>query len=315
MDGSGSSERRVSGVSHRQARAKHPALPERPEWIKVRIGANPDFVRLKKLVRELGLHTVCEEARCPNIYECWAHSTGTFMINGDRCTRTCGFCAVQSLRPIALDPEEPRHVGEAVARLGLRHAVVTAVNRDDRPDGGAAQFIETTEWIRRLVPRCAVELLIPDFDGNVEALDRVLAARPDVLNHNVETVPSLYRTVRPQARYATSLGVLRRAADAAAQASAGPRMVTKSGLMVGLGETRAELSSLFRDLRASGVEVLTIGQYLSPSLKHLPVQRWWSLEEFAELKDEGMSLGFRHVESGPFVRSSYHAHEHVPAPA
>jgi lipoic acid synthetase len=283
----------------------------------VQLGANPEFFRLKRLVRELELHTVCEEARCPNIYECWAHSTGTFMINGDRCTRTCGFCAVKSLHPTTLDPNEPRHVGEAVRQLGLKHAVVTAVNRDDLPDGGAAPFVETIRWIRELSPACTVEVLIPDFEGNSSALDAVLDARPDVLNHNIETVPSLYRTVRPQARYATSLAVLRQSADAAARGPTplGSTMVTKSGLMVGLGETRDEIRAVMHDLLAAGVEVLTIGQYLSPSLDHLPVRRWVDLDEFAEMKGEGLAIGFRHVESGPLVRSSYHAHEHVPARA
>ena len=298
--------------------SRHAELGRRPEWFKVDLKADPTFFELKKLVREKRLTTVCEEARCPNVYECWAHGTATFMINGERCTRTCGFCAVASLDVDPLDPEEPEHVGEAVETLGLSHAVVTAVNRDDIPDGGAAQFVETIASIRRRRPGCAVEVLIPDFEGNAAAIDAVLDAAPEVLNHNIETVPRLYRTVRPQARYATSLALLRRAADrrdehrAATPRGVAADMVTKSGVMVGLGESREEIVSLMRDLRAVGVDVMTVGQYLSPSLKHLPVARWYSPEEFDEIRDEGLALGFEHVESGPLVRSSYHAHEHVP---
>lgn len=297
---------------------RHAALGQRPEWFKIDLKADPRFFELKKLVREKRLTTVCEEARCPNVYECWAHGTATFMINGERCTRTCGFCAVASLNPDPLDPEEPTHVGEAVETLGLTHAVVTAVNRDDIADGGAAQFVETIDAIRERTPGCAVEVLVPDFEGNNAAIDVVLDAAPEVMNHNIETVPRLYRTVRPQARYATSLALLRRSADRRdADAAATPsgtcaRMVTKSGVMVGLGETREEIHALMQDLRAVGVDVMTIGQYLSPSLKHLPVARWYAPEEFAEMRDEGLAMGFRHVESGPLVRSSYHAHTHVP---
>jgi len=293
---------------------RHQALGQRPDWIKVDLKADPTFFKLKKLARTLNLTTVCEEARCPNVYECWAHGTATFMINGERCTRTCGFCAVESLHPNPLDPEEPGHVGDAVAELGLKHAVVTAVNRDDIADGGAAQFVSTIDSIRTKQPGCAVEVLIPDFEGNDDALDAVLEARPEVLNHNIETVPRLYKTVRPQARYATSLALLARSAgyrDRVREAD-GFEMVTKSGMMVGLGETRDEVTGVMHDLLAVGVDVLTIGQYLSPSLKHLPVDRWVSPEEFDAMKAEGLELGFRHVESGPFVRSSYHAHDHVP---
>jgi lipoic acid synthetase len=240
------------------------------------------------------------------------------MINGERCTRTCGFCAVASLNPDPLDPDEPEHVGEAVETLGLEHAVVTAVNRDDITDGGAAQFVATIAAIRARSPKCAVEVLIPDFEGNAAAIDAVLDAAPEVLNHNIETVPRLYRTVRPQARYATSLALLRRSADRrdrdAASTPRGPcgRMVTKSGLMVGLGERREEITSLMHDLRAVNVDVLTVGQYLSPSLKHLPVAKWYAPEEFDAIRDEGLALGFAHVEAGPLVRSSYHARDHVP---
>jgi len=284
-------------------------LGERPEWIRVRLSSKPHYYSLRGLVNDLKLHTVCQEARCPNITECWESGTATFMILGDNCTRRCGFCAVSKLTPRPVDPEEPRHVGEAVKSLGLRHAVVTSVNRDDLSDGGAAHFAETIAAIRDLNPGCSVEVLVPDFEGSGDAIDTVLAARPDVLNHNVETVPSLYRTVRPQARYATSLGLLSRA-DRFRRGN-GVEMVTKSGLMVGLGETMEEISQVMRDLRAIECDVLTIGQYLSPSLKHLPVRRWVTPEEFDALRDEGIALGFRHVESGPFVRSSYHAHRHV----
>lgn len=293
---------------------RHQALGQRPDWIKVDLKADPTFFKLKKLARTLNLTTVCEEARCPNVYECWAHGTATFMINGERCTRTCGFCAVASLHPNPLDPEEPEHVGDAVQELGLKHAVVTAVNRDDIADGGAAQFVETIHSIRKKQPGCAVEVLIPDFEGNDDAIDAVLEARPEVLNHNIETVPRLYKTVRPQARYATSLALLARSAEYRdrVRAAEGFEMVTKSGMMVGLGETREEVTGVMHDLLAVGVDVLTIGQYLSPSLKHLPVDRWVTPDEFESMKNEGLALGFRHVESGPFVRSSYHAHDHVP---
>jgi lipoic acid synthetase len=288
---------------------RHETLGERPERIKISLRGTPEYVKVRKLMRGLALTTVCEEARCPNIYECWSYGTSTFMINGDRCTRTCGFCAIESLRPPDLDPAEPANVAEAVAHLELNHAVITAVNRDDIPDGGAAQFVETIEHIRKLRPTCTIEVLIPDFEGNDAAIDAVFDAGPDVLNHNVETVPDLYRTVRPQARYATTLALLRRAAD---RREAGQNMVVKCGMMVGLGEAREQVSNLLRDLRAVSVDVLTVGQYLSPTLKHLPVRKWYTSEEFDSIRDEALSLGFEHVESGAMVRSSYKAHAHVP---
>ncbi len=282
------------------------ATPARPPWLKVRFRPSEEYEHVRRAVREGGLHTVCEEARCPNIGECWGRGTATFMILGDICTRSCGFCAVKTGRPVALDTDEPRRVALAVLRMGLRHAVITSVNRDELPDGGAGIFAETIRWIRRLSPETTVEVLIPDFKGDRAALEAVMRAGPDVLNHNVETVPRLYRTVRPQARYERSLEVLRRAKEI------DPQVVTKSGLMVGLGEERDELIRVFCDLRAAGVDVLTVGQYLRPTPHHLPVARYWTPEEFEELRQEAAALGFRHVEAGPLVRSSYHADEHAP---
>jgi lipoic acid synthetase len=280
-----------------------PLVP-RPAWIRARAPQGPGYERLKGLMRGLDLHTVCEEAHCPNLGECWARGTATFMILGDVCTRACGFCAVKTGLPQAPpDPLEAERVAEAVARMGLRHAVVTSVNRDDRPDGGASVFAATVAAIRRRVPGCAVELLIPDFKGRWEALDAVVAARPDVLNHNVETVPRLYRTVRPGASFPRSLELLARARAAG--------LVTKSGIMLGLGEERCEVEETIRAIRGSGTDILTVGQYLRPSPQHLPVVRYWAPEEFAELKSFALALGYAHVESGPLVRSSYHADEHV----
>lgn len=276
---------------------------QRPAWVKVRWAAGENFTRLRDLMREQGLVTVCEEARCPNIGDCWERGTATFMILGDVCTRSCGFCAVTSGKPVALDPGEPARIGWTVQKLGLRHAVVTSVNRDDRADGGAPHFAETIRWIRRLSPGTTVEVLIPDFLGDWDNLATVLAAKPDILNHNTETVPRLYRRVRPKSQYARSLELLRRAKDS----SAGT--LTKSGLMVGLGETRDELLAVFRDLADRGVDILTVGQYLRPDAQHLPVERYWRPDEFAELKDQALAMGFRHVEAGPLVRSSYHAEE------
>jgi lipoic acid synthetase len=254
-------------------------------------------------MRGKALHTVCEEARCPNIGECWGYKTATFMILGRVCTRSCGFCAVETGRPLGLDWEEPKRVAEAVQSMGLRHAVVTSVNRDELKDGGAAIFASTIRWIRRLNPDCGVEVLTPDFKGVYDALRVVIDAKPDVFNHNVETVPRLYRRVRPQAIYQRSLQVLKWAKEM------NPAAPTKSGFMLGLGETWDEVIEVMRDLRAHDVDILTIGQYLRPSFQHLPIQRYVPLEEFAALKAEGRQMGFRHVESGPFVRSSYHAHE------
>lgn len=279
----------------------------KPAWLKARAPVGDGFHQLKKLARGLGLHTVCESAQCPNIGECWNHRTATFMLLGDICTRRCGFCAVPKGRPLPLDWDEPRRVAEAVATLGLKHAVVTSVNRDDDNLGGAKIFAETIREIRRIAPECRVEVLIPDFQGIDEALQIVLEAKPDVLNHNTESVPRLYRAARSGARYERTLRLL----DNAKKFS--PGMVTKSGLMVGLGETMTELVDVFCDLAARRVDILTVGQYLRPSRDHLPIARFYTPEEFAYLKEEALRLGFRHVESGPLVRSSYHAHEQAEA--
>ena len=277
-----------------------------PPWLKVRAPGGPGFAETMATVRELGLHTVCQEARCPNIGECWGHRTATFMLLGDTCTRNCGFCAVTHGRPLAVDPAEPLRVASAVARLGLRHVVVTSVNRDDLADGGAAHFAATAGAIKRLLPGCRVEVLVPDFQGNLASVAEVVASPIDVFNHNLETVPRLYRRVRAGARYARSLAVL--------EAAHGGRdmLLTKTGLMLGLGETQVELASVFRDLRGIGCDVLTLGQYLRPSGEHLPVERYVPPEEFTALGAEALALGFRHVEAGPLVRSSYHAWSHVP---
>lgn len=277
----------------------------KPEWLKVRFPGGPNYVRLKGLMREKRLHTVCEEARCPNIGECWEAGTATFMILGDTCTRACGFCAVKSGRPGALDQTEPMRVAQAVKGMGLTHAVVTSVNRDDEPDGGSAIFASTIRWIRRLSPATSVEVLIPDFVGNWYALATVMRERPEILNHNTETVPRLYRTVRPKGRYDRSLELLARAKEM------DPPGITKTGLMVGLGETKHELLKVMCDLVDVGCDVLTVGQYLRPSAKHLPLERYYRPEEFQELAEAGRALGLRHVEAGPLVRSSYHAERQV----
>src|SRR5512134_1694430 len=280
----------------------------RPPWIKARAPQGEGYERLRGLMRGLDPHTVCEEAHCPNLGECWDRGTATFMILGDVCTRACGFCAVKTGLPAAPpDPDEARRVAEAVARMGLRHAVVTSVNRDDRLDGGAAVFAATIAEIRARVKGCAVEVLIPDFKGRWDALQVVLDARPDVLTHNVETVPSLYRTVRAGASFERSLELLRRSKQQG--------LLTKSGIMVGLGEGGPELEETIRAIRASGTDVLTVGQYLRPSPRHLPVLRYYAPAEFDALRALARSLGFAHVESGPLVRSSYHAESHVPAGA
>ncbi len=277
----------------------------RPDWLKVRLPMGPQVEELRRLMRSKSLHTVCEEAHCPNMGECWGAGTATFMILGDTCTRSCGFCAVKTGRPMELDLEEPARVGEAVARMGLRHAVVTSVNRDELDDGGASIFASTIREIRRQAPGTSVEVLIPDFRGLMAALDIVLAERPEILNHNVETVERLYPRVRPQARFERSLAVLRRTKERA------PDLVCKSGIMLGLGETKAEVATTMRAIAAQGTDVLTIGQYLRPSAQHLPIERYWTPQEFAELREIGMTMGFDHVESGPLVRSSYHAERHV----
>jgi lipoic acid synthetase len=266
----------------------------------------PGYERLNGLMRGLGLHTVCEEARCPNIGDCWNRGTATFMILGDVCTRACGFCAVKTGLPARPpDPDEPRRVAEAVASMGLRHAVITSVNRDDERDGGAAAFAACLREIRSRVPGCAVEVLIPDFKGNWEALQAVIAARPDILNHNTETVPRLYRRVRPGARFERSLELLRRSKDAG--------LLTKSGIMLGLGEEPDEVLDCIRAIRDAGTDILTVGQYLRPSLDHLPIVRFYEPAEFEDLKAFALALGFGHVESAPLVRSSYHADEQVPS--
>ncbi len=274
---------------------------KRPDWMRVRARFDDGYMELKRLTKDMSLHTVCEEAGCPNIYECWGDRTATFMILGDRCTRACGFCLVDTRKPLAVDEDEPARVAEAVAALGLAHAVITCVARDDLPDGGASIFARTVDAIRLQNPSTAVELLISDCKGDEASLRTIFDARPDVLNHNLETVARLQRLVRPSAGYARSLGVLARAKDAG--------LLTKSGIMLGLGESAGEVRAAIRDLRSVGVSVLTIGQYLQPSSSHLPVAKWWHPDEFAEIGDYARGLGFAHVESGPLVRSSYHARE------
>ncbi len=281
----------------------------KPEWLKARAPVGENYHDLKRLARSLGLHTVCESAQCPNIGECWHHKTATFMMLGNLCTRRCGFCAVPKGRPEPIDYDEPRKVAEAVSKLGLLHAVVTSVNRDDDLLGGARIFAMVIEEIRRQAPGCRVEVLIPDFQGDREAIRIVVEARPEILNHNIESVPRLYRVVRSGARYERTLELLRYAKEL------NPAGVTKSGVMVGLGEETPELLEVFRDLAAVGCDILTVGQYLRPSRDHLPMKRLYTPREFAELKAEALKMGFRHVESGPLVRSSYHAHEQSQAAA
>ena len=275
----------------------------KPEWLKARAPVGENYHDLKRLARSLNLHTVCESAHCPNIGECWQHKTATFMMLGNRCTRRCGFCAVPKGRPEAIDYDEPRRVAEAVATLGLQHAVITSVNRDDDLVGGARAFAMVIDEIRKQAPGCQVEVLIPDFQGNPEAVKIVVDAKPEVLNHNTESVPRLYRVVRSGARYERTLRLLEYAKEL------NPAGITKSGVMVGLGEETSELLEVFRDLAAVNCDILTIGQYLRPSRDHLPMARLYTPKEFVELKTEALKMGFRHVESGPLVRSSYHAHE------
>lgn len=283
-------------------------LPKRrPDWIKVRAPSGEMVEQLHELMQRKALHTVCEEAGCPNMGECWGSGTATFLILGDVCTRACRFCDIKHGRPESLDWSEPERVAQAVKVMELQHAVITSVNRDERRDGGAPIFAAVIRRIRQLRPECSVEVLIPDFKGSAEALKIVMDARPDILNHNVETVPSLFKLVQPLDHYEWSEAVLRnaRAMD--------PQVLTKSGIMLGLGETMDEVKAVMRDLRAWGVDILTIGQYLQPSRKHLPIERYYTLEEFAELKQFGLAIGFRWVESAPLVRSSYHAAEQVRA--
>jgi lipoic acid synthetase len=279
-------------------------IPKRPDWLKVRLPAGPRYIELKQMMRGMDLHTVCEEARCPNIGECWGHGTATFMILGDVCTRACRYCAVISGKPTTLDLTEPKRVAEAVQTMGLKHAVVTSVDRDDLPDGGASLFAATIRKIHELNPDCAVEVLTPDFQGNLDSIRIVTRARPEIFNHNIETVRRVFPRVRPgRSRYDISLEVLR----IAKEINAGG--LTKSGLMVGLGETHDEIVQTMRDLRSVDVDILTMGQYLQPTAKHVTIDRYYHPDEFAQLRDEGLALGFSHVESGPLVRSSYHAHE------
>jgi lipoic acid synthetase len=279
----------------------------KPEWLKVRAPGSPNYLRLKGLMRELKLHTVCEEARCPNIGECWNHGTATFMILGDVCTRACAYCAVAHGRPNDVDLAEPHRVGDAIRAMALRHAVITSVDRDDLSDGGASIFAETIRQIRTRIPDCRIEVLIPDFQGVEPSLRAVLDAGPDVLNHNIETVPRLYRMARSGGRYTRSLELL----DGSRRYR--PAIPTKTGIMVGLGEEIAELVAVLDDLRAVGVSILTIGQYLRPTPRHAPMVRYYHPDEFAELKRVALAKGFAHVESGPLVRSSYHAHDQAEA--
>ncbi len=283
-----------------------PARTPRPEWLRAPAPVGDNYRELKELMTRLDLHTVCESAACPNVGDCWNRRTATFMILGNVCTRRCGFCAVQKGVPLDVDMDEPRRVAEAVQAMGLRYAVITSVNRDDRKDGGALLFAMTIQSIRDRVPGCRVEVLVPDFQGSREAMRILMDARPDVMNHNTETVPRLYRQVRLGASYERSLDVLAHAKTLQ------PEIPTKSGLMLGLGETMAEVESVMRDLRASQVDILTLGQYLRPSPKHLPVLRYVPPEEFAHYRQAGAAMGFRHVEAGPLVRSSYHADEAAP---
>ncbi|HTG54445.1 MAG TPA: lipoyl synthase [Gemmatimonadaceae bacterium] len=289
--------------SHRNA-----PLPERkPSWLKVRAPGGENYVRLRHLMRDLQLHTVCEEAHCPNVGECWEHGTATFMVLGDVCTRNCAYCAVAHGRPPKYDTAEPARVAEAVAEMRLQHAVITSVDRDDLPDFGAFIFAETIRQIRARLPECSVEVLVPDFQGNEDAIRTVLDARPDIYNHNTETVPRLYKRCRPGGRYERVLEIFRFAKRTA------PAIPTKTGLILGMGETVDEVHAVLRDLREVDVDIVTLGQYLRPSDKHHPLDRYYTPDEFRALRDAGMAMGFRHVESGPLVRSSYHAWEQVQA--
>jgi lipoyl synthase len=283
-------------------------LPERkPSWLKVKAPGGANYARLKGLMRELDLHTVCEEAHCPNVGECWEHGTATFMILGDVCTRNCGYCAVSHGRPPKYDIDEPNRVAAAIAEMNLQHAVITSVDRDDLPDFGAWIFAETIRQIHDRLPGCSVEVLVPDFQGNEASIRTVLEANPEIYNHNTETVPRLYKRARPGGRYARVMEIFRFAKRVA------PQIPTKTGIILGLGETIEEVVAVMKDLRTVDVDILTLGQYLRPSDGHLPLDRYYTPDEFRELRTIGMSLGFRHVESGPLVRSSYHAWEQVQA--
>ena len=280
---------------------EQPTTGRKPEWLRVKLNQNEEYWKLKSLMRGEALHTVCEEAFCPNLGECWGRGIATFLLMGDICTRSCKFCNVQSGKPLPLDEDEPRRVAESVRQMALRHVVLTSVDRDDQPDGGAHIFAETIKEIRQLQPGCTIEVLIPDFKGDREALKLVMAAHPEILNHNTETVPRLSRWVRPQAKHERSLGVLRMAKEL------DPKALTKSGLMVGLGEEWDEVLAVMDDLRGVDVDILTIGQYLQPTRQHLPIARYYHPDEFAQLANEGYARGFKWVESAPLVRSSYHA--------
>jgi lipoic acid synthetase len=280
---------------------------KKPEWLKIKLGDPKNQNAVLELIDGLNLHTVCQEAKCPNLFECWTDKTATFMLGGDTCTRHCGFCAVNKGKPMDLDPMEPTHVAEAVKHLGLAHAVITSVNRDDLSDGGSMHWAETITKVRELNPKCKVEVLIPDFNGDQAALNNVLAARPNVLNHNTETIARLYRRVRPDAKYSQTLELLERSAHF--RDTQFPEMKTKSGIMAGLGEEFEEVVDLMKDLRSVSCDIMTIGQYLQPYEKRLPVERYVTPEEFAEWKRIGLDLGFKHVESSPLTRSSYHARE------
>lgn len=298
----------VSDLGPRTSDLSSPRAPivrRHPDWIKVRMPSGPVYSRTKAIVSAFKLNTVCQEAQCPNIGECWGHGTATFMLMGDVCTRNCRFCAVSHGRMVALNPEEPRHVAEAVLKMGLSHVVVTSVNRDDLPDGGSAHFAATARELKQLNPACTIEVLTPDFQGNEAAVATVALSPIEIYNHNTETVPRLYKRVRPGAKYERSLRVLQKAKEMR------PDLKTKTGLMLGLGEEYGELLQVFGDLRAVDCDILTLGQYLRPSKEQLPVERYVHPDEFAALRGEALALGFRHVESGPLVRSSYHAWKHV----
>jgi len=283
-------------------------LPERkPSWLKVRAPGGPNYLRLKQLMRELDLHTVCEEAHCPNVGECWEHGTATFMILGDVCTRNCAYCAVAHGRPPKFDPAEPERVAEAVAEMRLQHAVITSVDRDDLPDFGAWAFAETIRQIKQRVPTCSVEVLVPDFQGDEDAIRAVLDASPDIYNHNTETVPRLYKRCRPGGRYERVMRIFTLAKQIA------PHIPTKSGIILGMCETNEEVLAVLRDLRDVDVDIITLGQYLRPSTSHIKLDRYVTPDEFRMFREQGMAMGFKHVESGPLVRSSYHAWEQVQA--
>ena len=287
-------------ISHQPSSIDRPRLPS---WFKVRASTGPDYLDIKQTMERLKLHTICEEARCPNRWECWNARTATFLILGDICTRRCHYCSVETGRPLAVDEKEPGRVAEAVRALGLRHAVITSVNRDELPDGGASVFAGTIRQTRRLNPACSIEVLIPDFEGNEAALATVCAEKPEILNHNIETVRRLFPSIRPQGKYQRSIDLLARAKQQG--------MKTKSGLILGMGETLNEAREVMRDLRAVDCDIITIGQYLQPTRDHLPVARFYDPSEFAALKEEGLAMGFTHVESGPLVRSSYHAEQQI----